>query len=140
MKRELSPRVTSRWYRSPEIILKQKDYGKPADVWSMGCIFIELLQLMNGDKRGPLFNGSECRPLSPRPNDDDDFPNDMEPSVRDQLYKIIFAVRTPDKIQRSFISSEKAEAYVCKFPYSNGSWFREYILQPFSIEAKDLLL
>ena len=43
MKRELSPHVVTRWYRSPELILMEKDYGKKIDIWSMGAIFAEML-------------------------------------------------------------------------------------------------
>lgn len=36
---KLTLRVTTRWYRAPEIILLDKDYNKPIDIWSTGCIF-----------------------------------------------------------------------------------------------------
>lgn len=36
---KLTLRVTTRWYRAPEIILLDKDYNKPIDIWSVGCIF-----------------------------------------------------------------------------------------------------
>lgn len=38
-------RVISRWYRSPEILLGTKHYGPSVDVWSVGCIFAEMLRL-----------------------------------------------------------------------------------------------
>lgn len=44
--------VISRWYRPPEILLGTKQYTENVDVWSMGCIFGELLQrsvLLPGD-------------------------------------------------------------------------------------------
>ena len=43
MKRELTGHVVTRWYRAPEIILLEKDYGPAIDIWSVGCIFAELL-------------------------------------------------------------------------------------------------
>jgi len=42
--RRLSDHVITRWYRPPEIILIEKDYGPAADIWSVGCIMAELLQ------------------------------------------------------------------------------------------------
>ena len=45
-KRKLSDHVVTRWYRAPEIILIEKEYGPAADIWSVGCIFAELLQKM----------------------------------------------------------------------------------------------
>lgn len=42
-KRVLTPRVTHRWYRSPEVILKDPEYTQKCDIWSIGCIAYELL-------------------------------------------------------------------------------------------------
>jgi mitogen-activated protein kinase 1/3 len=38
--------VVTRWYRAPELILLDKEYGTPIDVWSVGCILAELLSMM----------------------------------------------------------------------------------------------
>jgi mitogen-activated protein kinase 1/3 len=46
MKRELTGHVVTRWYRAPEIILLEKDYGPGIDLWAVGCIFAELLGMM----------------------------------------------------------------------------------------------
>ena len=35
--------VATRWYRAPEMILAAQQYGKPIDMWSVGCILYELL-------------------------------------------------------------------------------------------------
>ncbi|KAI9091161.1 kinase-like domain-containing protein [Phlyctochytrium arcticum] len=35
--------VATRYYRAPEVILSPRHYGKPLDLWSVGCIFGELL-------------------------------------------------------------------------------------------------
>ena len=39
----LSRRVGTRWYRAPEIILLNPHYDTKVDIWSLGCIFAELL-------------------------------------------------------------------------------------------------
>lgn len=39
----LSHRVGTRWYRAPEIILLNPYYDFKVDIWSLGCIFAELL-------------------------------------------------------------------------------------------------
>jgi cell division cycle 2-like protein len=43
--------VVTLWYRAPELLLGIKEYSTHIDVWSIGCIFGELL-LME-----PLFPG-----------------------------------------------------------------------------------
>ena len=45
--------VSTRWYRAPEIILLEKDYGPGIDVWAVGCIFAELLGMMK--ENSPTF-------------------------------------------------------------------------------------
>ncbi len=37
--------VVTLWYRAPELLLGVKEYSTPIDVWSVGCIFGELLTL-----------------------------------------------------------------------------------------------
>ncbi|XP_070543435.1 mitogen-activated protein kinase 4-like [Ptychodera flava] len=39
----LSENVSTRWYRSPELMLTPNNYTKAIDVWSCGCILAELL-------------------------------------------------------------------------------------------------
>lgn len=41
-----TPVVVTLWYRAPELLLCTKEYSTPIDMWSVGCIFAELL-LMN---------------------------------------------------------------------------------------------
>ena len=51
-----SPKLTSLvvtlWYRAPELLLGAKEYGAAIDMWSVGCIFAELLE------RAAIFRGS----------------------------------------------------------------------------------
>ena len=44
--------VATRWYRAPEVLLGSTKYNSQADMWSVGCIFGELL---NGK---PMFPGT----------------------------------------------------------------------------------
>ncbi|KXN73144.1 kinase-like protein [Conidiobolus coronatus NRRL 28638] len=48
----LTPDMVTLWYRSPEILLKMDYYTTKSDIWSLGCIFAELLQ------HNPLFTGN----------------------------------------------------------------------------------
>lgn len=38
----MTPGVITRWYRPPEILLEAPKYGSKVDVWSAGCILMEL--------------------------------------------------------------------------------------------------
>ncbi|KAJ3358472.1 Cyclin-dependent kinase-like 3 [Allomyces javanicus] len=35
--------VATRWYRAPELLVGDTEYGKPVDMWAVGCIFSEIL-------------------------------------------------------------------------------------------------
>jgi serine/threonine protein kinase len=45
--RTLTHEVLTLWYRAPEILLGQKEYSTPVDIWSIGCIFFELAHRSN---------------------------------------------------------------------------------------------
>ena len=47
----LTHEVLTLWYRAPEILLGQKEYSTPVDIWSLGLIFFEMAH------RKPLFAG-----------------------------------------------------------------------------------
>jgi mitogen-activated protein kinase 7 len=40
---KLTQYVATRWYRAPEIILLPLNYTVAVDMWSVGCIFAEML-------------------------------------------------------------------------------------------------
>lgn len=46
-----TPIVVTLWYRAPELLLGTKEYSTPIDLWSVGCVFAELLTMK------PLFPG-----------------------------------------------------------------------------------
>lgn len=39
----LSPQAITLWYKPPELLLGAYEYSSAADMWSVGCIFAELL-------------------------------------------------------------------------------------------------
>lgn len=63
MTRSLTGHVVTRWYRAPELILLEKSYAEPVDVWAAGCTFGELLTMIPSNstsslQRRPLFPGN----------------------------------------------------------------------------------
>ena len=44
--------VSTRWYRAPEVLLRSTDYSSPLDLWALGTIIAELVNLK------PLFPGT----------------------------------------------------------------------------------
>mmetsp|Transcript_13595 Transcript_13595/g.19199 ORF Transcript_13595/g.19199 Transcript_13595/m.19199 type:complete len:629 (-) Transcript_13595:119-2005(-) len=94
LKRQLTKHVVTRWYRAPELILLQ-DYTSAVDVWSLGCIFAELLSMQSGSvphyqDRMPLFPGKSCFPLSV------DAPTSYTDKL-DQLNVIFDVIGTPSE-------------------------------------------
>jgi len=110
--RQLTRHVVTRWYRAPEIILLQQEREMlPAvDMWAAGCIFSELLQMLQDTCRSPhdrkpLFPGTSCFPLSAK----DPFEyNDRT----DQLNVIFEVIGTPSKSEIRAIKNEKAQKYL----------------------------
>lgn len=43
--------VSTRWYRAPEVLLRSRDYSNPVDMWALGTILAEMVNLK------PLFPG-----------------------------------------------------------------------------------
>lgn len=43
--------VVTLWYRAPDILMGSKDYNTSVDIWSVGCIFAEIVT------KRPLFPG-----------------------------------------------------------------------------------
>ena len=68
--RPYTKEVLTLWYRAPELLLGINEYSTPVDIWSIGCIFAELVL------RQPLFKGEY----------------EIE-----QLFKIFHLLGTPDK-------------------------------------------
>ena len=84
---ELTEYVITRWYRAPEVILCPSHYAKAVDIWSVGCIFAELLG------RQPLFPGDH---------------------YLDQIQKIIAVTGTPKMEDLDFIQKKEAKEFFLK--------------------------
>merc|ERR1711990_729760 len=56
--RSYTHEVVTLWYRAPEILLGSKFYTGAVDTWSLGCIFVEMVN------RQPLF--PDFKPVFPR--------------------------------------------------------------------------
>ncbi|WVZ21149.1 hypothetical protein V8G54_008471 [Vigna mungo] len=81
---------------APELLLCCDNYGTSIDVWSVGCIFAELLG------RKPIFPGSECL---------------------NQLKLIINILGSQREEDIEFIDNPKAKKYIKSLPSSPGTPF-----------------
>lgn len=88
--------VVTRWYRAPEVILNASEYTKAIDIWSIGCIFAELLG------RTALYPGED---------------------YLDQIQRVISVLGTPTYDDLSYICNEQALMFVKSLPKrSKQSW------------------
>ncbi|EAR92424.2 MEK kinase (macronuclear) [Tetrahymena thermophila SB210] len=128
-KRELTGHVVTRWYRAPELILLEKDYTAAIDIWSIGCIFAELMNMIKENSptfldRSPLFPGSSCFPLSPDRNNtvkQGGFPH----SHSDQLNVIFSVLGTPNEEDMDFVTDAKAIEYLKSFKQKKRVDFKD---------------
>lgn len=95
---DLTEYVVTRWYRAPEIMLACQEYTSAIDVWSVGCIFGELLA------RQPLFPG-------------DDYIA--------QLRLICNKLGRPKEEELDFVTSERAKKFMLSLPPNNPIPFGE---------------
>jgi serine/threonine protein kinase len=90
-KGELTEYVVTRWYRAPEIMLACQEYTKAIDIWSVGCIFAELLA------RSPLFPGEDYIA---------------------QLRLICEKLGRPSDKELDFVTSERAKKFMLSLPHN----------------------
>ncbi|TFK51747.1 Pkinase-domain-containing protein [Heliocybe sulcata] len=95
---QLTEYVATRWYRAPELMLAFRQYNTGIDVWSIGCIFAELLMAK------PLFKGKD---------------------YVDQLNKILDVLGTPDDEVIRRIGSDRAQAYIRSLPFKKTVRFQK---------------
>jgi len=123
LQRSMSHHVVTRWYRAPEIILCNGQYSQAIDVWSTGCIFAELLFLMQPPalrpSKDPLFPGRSCFPLSPRTAERGYTP---ATDKTDQLNVIFSVLGNPseDDIQR-LPTDESTKGYLRRLPRNEAA-------------------
>ena len=123
--RQLTEHVVTRWYRAPEIIFRAHDYSAEIDVWSVGCIFAELLSMQQSSvashyQREPLFPGVSCFPLSPGCNSPA-LPQDS----RDQLNVILDVLGTMDEGDINDISDPDVRTYLRSLEPRPAKSFKE---------------
>lgn len=127
LRRALTNHVATRWYRAPELILLQEDYTEAVDVWSVGCIWAELLGMLEGTKpedRTPLFPGSSCFPLSPDQAHATDFMFHTREN-HDQLNMIFNVLGTPSQADVGFLQRADAKQYLACFKQRRGEGMQE---------------
>ncbi|OJA10680.1 hypothetical protein AZE42_01047 [Rhizopogon vesiculosus] len=107
----LTEYVATRWYRAPEIMLAFRGYTRAIDVWSIGCIFAELML------GRPLFKGKD---------------------YVDQLNKILDVLGTPEEDVINRIGSDKAQQYIRSLPVKKAVPLWK-LLPTADIQALDLL-
>mmetsp|Transcript_3029 Transcript_3029/g.4626 ORF Transcript_3029/g.4626 Transcript_3029/m.4626 type:complete len:417 (-) Transcript_3029:254-1504(-) len=85
----LTEYVVTRWYRAPEIMLACHEYTRAIDVWSVGCIFAELLA------RQALFPGEDYIA---------------------QLRLICDKMGRPAENDLDFVTSDRAKQFIASLP------------------------
>jgi mitogen-activated protein kinase 1/3 len=110
----LTEYVVTRWYRAPEIMLACHEYSKPIDIWSVGCIFAELIL------RKPYFPGDDyidqVRTFVPN------YPRtylSIGSNIRVLLFQLTIISEKLGKLDESeldFVTSEKARRFMRKLP------------------------
>ncbi|OIW00499.1 hypothetical protein TanjilG_24229 [Lupinus angustifolius] len=107
--------VVTRWYRAPELLLCCDNYGTSIDVWSVGCIFAEILG------RKPIFPGTECL---------------------NQLKLIISVLGSQNESDLGFIDNPKARRFIRSLPYTRGRHFSQLYPQadPLAIDLLQKML
>lgn len=102
--------VCTRWYRAPEVLCSWTDYGKAIDIWSIGCIFAEML------RRKPIFPGK---------------------NTQHQLQLIISCLGFPEKEVLRSVPNDKCRKFIESLPSSSGRALEEVVSS--SKEALDIL-
>ena len=111
----LTEYVVTRWYRAPEVVLNSSQYTEQIDVWSIGCVFSELLG------RTPLFPGED---------------------YLDLVQRIIAVIGTPSPEDMQFIENPAARRFISKLPKREKSkWSSVYArANPVALDLLDKML
>ncbi|CAL9073654.1 mitogen-activated protein kinase 2-like [Musa acuminata AAA Group] len=103
--------VVPRWYRAPELLLNCSEYTAAIDIWSVGCIFGEIVT------KEPLFPGKD---------------------YVHQLRLITELIGSPDDSSLGFLRSDNARRYMRQLPQYPKQQFHARF-HTMSNEATDLL-
>jgi len=95
---------TTRWYRSPECIVRSPDYGPPSDIWAMACCLAEALG------GAPLFPGSSEADQLDRICELLGVPEFGQRRSFDVVYKGLPSILSAQKLQATLYSFERARA------------------------------
>jgi mitogen-activated protein kinase 1/3 len=139
LKKGITRHVVTRWYRAPEVILLQQRERTlcAVDMWSMGAIFAELLQMQRSTRpdparRGPIFPGDSCFPLSIK--------DQMDYAKREDQMQVIFdVIGSPTEEEVMKITDEKARKYLRNLPVKRRANLKK-IFPGADDNAIDLLL
>lgn len=92
--------VVTIWYRAPELLLGARHYTPAVDLWSVGCIFAELIGLQ------PIFKGEEAKLDSKK----------TVPFQVNQLQRILEVLGTPDQKIWPYLEKYPEYDQIRKFP------------------------
>lgn len=107
--------VCTRWYRAPEVLCSWADYTSAIDIWSIGCIFAEMMG------RKPFFPGQ---------------------NTQHQLQLIIGILGSPRGEELQLIPNEKCRKFIESLPTSTGKPFSDGFSEasPLAIDFLDKTL
>lgn len=107
--------VVTRWYRAPELLLNCSEYTAAIDIWSVGCILMEIIA------RETLFPGKD---------------------YVQQLGLITQLLGSPEDSELGFLRSDNARKYVKQLPRFPKQPFAEKFLDvsPVAIDLAEKML
>ncbi|XP_044480028.1 mitogen-activated protein kinase homolog NTF6-like [Mangifera indica] len=107
--------VVTRWYRAPELLLNCPAYTAAIDIWSVGCILMEII------RREPLFPGKD---------------------YVQQLKLITELLGSPDDSDLGFVRSDNARKYVKQLPHVPKQPFSQKFpsVSPLAIDLAEKML
>mmetsp|Transcript_47889 Transcript_47889/g.124191 ORF Transcript_47889/g.124191 Transcript_47889/m.124191 type:complete len:409 (+) Transcript_47889:129-1355(+) len=96
----LTEYICTRWYRAPEVLCSWTNYGKSIDIWSVGCIFAEMI------RRKALFPGR---------------------NTQNQLQMIVASLGSPERECLKKIPNDKCRKFIESLPTTGGKPLAESV-------------
>jgi len=96
----LTEYICTRWYRAPEVLCSWTNYGKSIDIWSVGCIFAEMI------RRKALFPGR---------------------NTQNQLQMIVACLGSPERECLKKIPNDKCRKFIESLPATGGKPLAESV-------------